>query len=494
MPEATLIHHFLENSAKRFPDKVALVHEKTRATYQQINADANRIATFLLERGISRGDRVIILFENGYEYVISYYGVLKTGAVVVPLSTGLKPPMLNHFLKELEPSAILSSRRFERVLMASDLNQTNVNSIIIHQPQKNWEEYGKKIVSLDEILSQNPDATPIDINADDLACIIYTSGSTGTPKGVMLTHTNIIANTHSICQYLKLTHQDIQMIVLPLFYVMGKSLLNTHFAVGGRVVINNKFAFPAAVLNQMIEEKVTGFSGVPSTFAFLLHRSPLASYKNKLITLRYCSQAGGHMALAHKEALRKVLPDHTDIVIMYGATEASARLTYLDPSRFEDKMASIGKPIPNVTLNVVDENGRMVPQGENGELVAKGANIMKGYWQNPEATGNVLDHLGYHTGDYGYKDEEGFFFTTGRSDDLLKIGGHRVNPREIEDALIESELVVEAAVVGLPDDLLGTKLVALVSPSNGDCTIDKILAKCSKVLPKYKLPSEIKNG
>lgn len=491
MSKVTLIHHFIENSAAKFPDKVALVHENTRATYQQINSDADRIAAYLLKNGISRGDRVIILFENGYKYVISYYGVLKTGAVVVPLSTGLKLPMLNHFLKELNPSAILTSKHFEGTLLESDLNQRNLDHIIINQPQKKWDKIGKNIVSFDEVLSENLVTFKIDINSDDLACIIYTSGSTGTPKGVMLSHTNIIANTNSICQYLKLTHRDIQMIVLPLFYVMGKSLLNTHFAVGGRVVFNNKFAFPASVLNQMVKEKVTGFSGVPSTFAFLLHRSPLLSYKNKLTTLRYCSQAGGHMAITHKKALRKVLPDHTDIVIMYGATEASARLSYLDPSHFEDKMESIGKPIPSVTLNVVNERRLEVPQGEIGELVAKGANIMKGYWQNPEATRNVLDDLGYHTGDYGYKDEEGFFFTSSRKDKLMKVGGHKINPRDVEDALIATETVREASVIGVSDDLLGTKLVALVSPVNGDCSKDSILAKCSKILPKHQLPSMV---
>ena len=225
----------------------------------------------------------------------------------------------------------------------------------------------------------------------------------------MLSHRNIVSNTLAICDYLQLSENDTQMVVLPFYYVMGQSLLNTHFAAGGTVVLNNKFAFTAAVLKQMVAEEVTGFSGVPSTYAYLLHRSPLAGYREKLQSLRYCSQAGGHMARAIKEKLRKVLPDHTQIFIMYGATEAAARLTYLEPDRFEDKIDSIGKPVPGVSIRVVDKQGRDVPVGQTGELMAYGPNIMQGYWKDEAATKTALNNNGYHTGDIGYQDDEGYF-------------------------------------------------------------------------------------
>ncbi|MES0447133.1 MAG: AMP-binding protein, partial [Desulfobacterales bacterium] len=336
--------------------------------------------------------------------------------------------------------------------------------------------------------SLNPDVL---INKAALASIIYTSGSTGIPKGVMLSHRNIVSNVHSICQYLYLTEKDIQMVVLPFFYVMGKSLLNTHIAVGGTVVINNKFAFPASVIKQMADEQVTGFSGVPSTYAYLLHRSPLASYRDSLDSLRYCSQAGGHMSRKLKEELRQVLPKHTKIYIMYGATEASARLTYMEPDRLEAKLDSIGKPISGVTLRVLDEKGKEVPIGQTGELVASGSNIMQGYWKDKKATAKVLDENGYHTGDLGYQDKEGFFYVTGRKDNLLKVGGHRINPQEIEDALMETELVIESAVLGIPDELLGYRLVAIVTPKSEDCSADQILSACSEKLPRFKLPGEV---
>ena len=487
-----LIHYLLENSAARFPDKVALIHEKTRATYRQLNVDADRLASFFLSRSIQKGDRVVILLENSYEYVVAYYGILKAGAVAVPLSTDLKPDGLNPLLTELEPSAIIASSRFERLLQASDLTIKSLHTLIIQLPKLDWEKASQTIFRFEAALtSANQNQKP-EIDSSDLASIIYTSGSTGIPKGVMLTHSNIVANVTSICEYLKLTESDIQMVVLPFFYVMGKSLLNTIITAGGTLVINNKFAFPATVISQMIEEKVTLFSGVPSTYAYLLHRSPLKKTRDQLKHLRMVTQAGGHMARSVKTTLRETLPDHTEICIMYGATEASARLTWLDPDFFDNKIDSIGRAIPGATVKILNEQGIEVPQGTKGEIVASGPNIMQGYWRDPAATAKALDKNGYHTGDLGWKDNEGFIFLEGRKDNLLKVGGHRINPQEVEDALLATQLAVETAVVGISDDLLGKRLAALVVPVNGDISPEEIKETCSTILPKYKLPGEIR--
>jgi acyl-CoA synthetase (AMP-forming)/AMP-acid ligase II len=238
----------------------------------------------------------------------------------------------------------------------------------------------------------------------------------------------------------------------------------------------------------MSEEKVTGFSGVPSTYAFLLHRSPLASYRDQLPHLRYCSQAGGHMSKAIKVALRNVLPEHTKIFVMYGATEASARLTYLDPRFYEAKMDSVGKPVLDTTIQIVDDDGKPVPAGVEGELVASGPGIMRGYWNNPEATAEVLDETGYHTGDLGYIDEDGFIYIKGRKDNQLKVGGNRINTQEIEDLILETGLVVEAFVTGIPDAMLGNKLVAVVVATNKQTDVQEILSACTRTMPKYKIP------
>jgi long-chain acyl-CoA synthetase len=488
-----LIHHFLEQSAEAYPDKVALVHEDIHVTYTEINNKANQLAHWLIDHGVQLGDRVFILLENSLEYVISYYGTLKAGAIVVPLSTDLKPDGLNPLIAEIEPKVIISSSRFERLLKASDPTIIKNSKLIINNPYSILQNTGLEVTEFGDALFRKDISNPgIEIDTDFLSSIIYTSGSTGKPKGVMLSHRNIVFNTHGICQSLQLTNSDIQMVVLPFFYVMGKSLLNTHFAVGGRVVLNNKFAYPASVVTQMAKEKVTGFSGVPATYAYLLHRSPLSDYRNKLDSLRYCSQAGGHMSRTIKENLRKTLPAHTQIYVMYGATEASARLTCLEPERFADKMDSIGKPIPGVTIKILDNYGKPVDLGRKGEIVASGANIMLGYWDDEESSKKALDRKGYHTGDLGYQDDDGYFYVVGRSDNLLKVGGHRINIQEVEDALVATGLIIEATVLGIPDPLLGRRLIALACPTNEDCGEKQILSQCASRLPKYKMPSEVR--
>lgn len=495
-PSVTLVHHFLERSARLYPDKAAIVHGKTRVTYSEINIRADNLARHLLSMGVQKGDRIALLMENCVEYVISYYGIMKAGAVAAPLNSDLKPEGLRYAIDDLEARILISSSRFSKLITGSDSDIFGLTHLILkssHQPPAASRQ--PPVLSFDLVVSSPRSAlrTPHSaLLSSDLASIIYTSGSTGGPKGVMLTHRNIVDNTFSICQYLDLTEKDIQMCVLPFFYVMGKSLLNTHFAVGGTVVVNNQFAFPATVLKEMIAEKVTGFSGVPSTFAYLLHRSPLAASCDKLSSLRYVTQAGGHMSRAIKEQLRRVLPSHAEIIIMYGATEAAARLSYLEPSRFADKMESIGKAIPGVELIVMNGRDKEAAIGEVGELMARGSNIMPGYLNKPEATDKALANGWYHTGDQAYKDEEGFFFVVGRQDDLLKVGGHRLSPQEIEDALMESGLFVEVVVLGVPDEFLGNKLVILAVPSSNSCTSNEVMSFCAGRLPKYKVPSEVR--
>jgi len=484
-----LIHHFLEGSARALPDKCAMVHGDMRLSYSELNRDANRIARHLIESGLSPGERVVLLLENCREYLSGYYGCLKAGGVAVPLNPDLKPESLAWLLADTTPWAVISSSKCERTLREVDFPSLSISDLLIARPRLQL-DFAQDMAEI----TGNGDPSNPDIPMDDtsLASIIFTSGSTGRPKGVMLSHRNIVANTRSIVSYLELTSADIQMVVLPFFYVMGKSLLNTHVAVGGTVVINNQFAYPASVIQQMIDEGVTGFSGVPSTYAYLLHRSPLRDSRERLTSLRYCSQAGGHMDRHTKEELLRVLPEHTKLYVMYGATEAAARLTYVEPHRLPEKIDSIGIPIPEVVMKVLDINGEELPREEIGELVANGLNIMTGYWNDSESTSKALSRHGYHTGDMGYRDEEGYYYVIGRRDNQLKVGGHRINPQEIEDALMATELVIECSVLGLPDTLSGHRLVAVAVPTGEGINAQDILCKCSDLLTRNKIPSEIR--
>jgi acyl-CoA synthetase (AMP-forming)/AMP-acid ligase II len=488
--EATLIHQFLEWSAARNPHQVAVVHQDKTITYRELNQRATKFAYWLIDAGIAVGDRVPFIMENGIDYVTVYYGILKAGAVAVPLSTDLKPTTLKPLLEELAPSAVVATSRFERLLKATDYPWP---VLVIGNPKLAWQNTSARITALEDIVypSADIDGPDLDVESDHLASIIYTSGSTGKPKGVMLSHRNIVDNANAICDYLDLTANDVQMVVLPFFYVMGKSLLNTHVAVGGRLVINNKFAYPATVVQEMVTAEVTGFSGVPSTYAYLLHRSPLAKYRDRLTTLRYCSQAGGHMSAHIKQELLRILPSHTKLFIMYGATEAAARLTYLPPEYLQAKIESIGIAIPGVTMKVLDKQGNPLPPGQVGEIVGAGSNIMAGYWKNPEETAKALDEHGYHTGDVGYYDEDGFLFLEGRKDNIVKVGGHRISLQEIEDAMMATDLLVETAVLGLADELLGNKLSAIaVAKEDGDQR-QALMQQVADRLPKYKHPQEL---
>ena len=489
----SLVHNFLETSARLWPDKTSFVQDEERVSYGQLNAMANRAAACLRQNGIVAGDRVVMLLENSIEYVVSYYAVLKAGGVVIPLNSEIREDGLAAILGELQPRAVIACSKSEQLLRDVDPDRLKISLMVMSRPSHQWHSCRCSLIAWEDIMQQgdvpNPD---IAIDGASLASIVYTSGSTGKPKGVMLSHGNIVSNTYSIVQYLELTEKDIQMVVLPFFYVMGKSLLNTHIAVGGTVVVNNSFAYPASVIRQMTVEQVTGFSGVPSTYAYLLHRSPLPAFRNRLDYLRYCTQAGGHMSRQIKEKLLQVLPSHTKLYIMYGATEAAARLTYVEPERLTSKFDSIGKAIPGVTVRVLDENGDEVPSGELGELVASGPNIMQGYWRDAPGTARVLDQYGYHTGDMGYRDADGYLYVIGRKDDLLKVGGHRIDPQEIEDAMMATGMLLEVAVVGVEDELLGKRLVAVAVPLSGQPSKSNLLALCHARLPRHKLPGEIR--
>jgi long-chain acyl-CoA synthetase len=492
---SALVHGFLETSARRFPAKTAVVHENTRLSYGDLNGWANRLAHSLTGAGVRPGSRVILLSENNPAYVAAYYGILKAGAVVASLNTDIKPEALAGLAKELEPQAILVSAKLQQTVRASEGSRPRGIPVLVLGPASSGPRSGTTgpFSPLPEGFASEPSrASRPPIDPSSCAAIIYTSGSAGKPKGVMLSHANIVANTRSIVEYLELTSSDVQMVVLPFFYVMGKSLLNTHVAVGGTVVLNNKFPYTAAVLKQMAEERATGFSGVPSTYAHLLFKSPLAAYRDKLPALRYCSQAGGHMPARIKRELLKVLPGHTRLIIMYGATEASARLSFVPPDRLEAKIDSIGVPIPGVAMSVLSPAGLELAPGEKGEIVARGPNIMMGYFRDDAATRKVMDANGYHTGDLGYRDEDGFFFVTGRKDEQLKVGGHRIDPQEIEDAIVASGLAAEGLVFGIPDALLGHRLAGLVVPVPGAVNaVEEILRFCALKLPRAKVPGSL---
>jgi acyl-CoA synthetase (AMP-forming)/AMP-acid ligase II len=277
------------------------------------------------------------------------------------------------------------------------------------------------------------------------------------------------------------------MVVLPFYYVYGKTLLNTHVLAGGSVVIDNRFTYPNVVLDTMKQQEATGFAGVPSTFMLLLNKSKLRDV-TPFPALRYVTQAGGHMAVPVQEQVVEAFAP-AGLVIMYGATELAPRLTWLPPEQWERKKGSIGISIPNTEAFVADDAGNRLPPGQTGEIVGRGSNVMMGYWKDPEGTAKVLRHGLYYTGDLGSMDEEGFLFVVGRSKDMLKIGGNRASAKEIEDAILEVPHVHEVAVIGVEDPVLGEAPKACVVLKKDERLADEELRRMlSKRLPPYKIP------
>ncbi len=462
MPHTKFVRSFLEESAQRFPDKPAFFAEGKWYTYSYIEQKANQLARLFKELDVRRGDRIAFYVENSVEYVITYYAILKVGAITVALNTELTADNVDYILQDCDVRYLLIGPKFIKRLGVLGEKPYLQQFLIWNTGKTKVAATNAKTILLPQAFESFPTSFQntriIDL---DVASIVYTSGSTGKPRGATLTHLNIVTNTRSIVDYLHLTAEDRIMVILPFYYIYGKSLLNTHFFVGGSVVVDNRFLFPNVVLKTMQEQKVTGFSGVPSTFTILLNRSNIRS--QKFPTLRYVTQAGGAMAPAiQKEVARVFAP--AKLYIMYGATEASARLSYLDPEFLPKKWGSIGKAIPNVELFIADAHGNPLPQGQEGEIVARGANIMQGYWNHPEETRKVLKHGLYYTGDIGVMDEDGFLFVVGRSKDMIKIGGNRASGKEIEDAIYEHPEVADVAVIGVPDDTLGEVPKAFVVP------------------------------
>ncbi|MES9981567.1 MAG: AMP-binding protein, partial [Candidatus Thiodiazotropha sp. 6PLUC5] len=339
------------------------------------------------------------------------------------------------------------------------------------------------------VLQQQASLPSLDLEPSDLASIIYTSGTTGSPKGVTLSHGNLSANIESIQKYLQLTNRDSILNVLPFYYSYGNSVLHTHLSVGGSLILENNLVYPHRVVERIANEAVTGFSGVPSTFALLLGRVNLDDFD--LSKLRYLTQAGGAMAPALTDKLLAALPK-TQIFIMYGQTEASARLTYLPPEKICDKRGSIGIAIPDTTIEVRDKQGKVTKPGETGEICAHGDNIMQGYWRDTEKSTQVLKEGWLYTGDLAHTDSDGYLFIDGRSSDMIKSGANRISPKEIEEVIQELDSVMEVAVVGVPDEMLGEIIKAFVVPKDINDTDKKVIQRhCRQNLAIYKIPKSI---
>ena len=483
-----LIQDFLIRASLENPAAEALVTGDCRATYARLADASFAFAGSLLTGGLKPGDRVAVMTDVPFDYIVSYFGTLLAGGVFVGLNTQTSTRTVRQLLSDCGASVALTHRKFLKYFDGIADHVQTLEYVAISGGGCIARVFCKDFAELLAVPAVNTGLLPR-VQPEELAQIIYTSGTTGNPKGVMLSHTNLVANTLATVRYLNLTNNDRAMVVLPFFYSYGNSVLLTHMAVGGKLVVNQSLMYPNVIVEQMRDEEVTGLPGVPSTFALLLQRTSIS--ESPMHHIRYITQAGGAMSPALARELMAALPG-VAIYIMYGQTEAAPRLSYLEPADLLRKPGSIGKAIPGVTLEVLSPEGIAVQPGEIGELVAQGANVMIGYWRQPETTAEVLRDGRLWTGDLVTVDEEGYLYIVGRQSDMIKSGAHRIAPKEIENVLLEHDAVFEAAVFGVEDAILGESIKAfVVLKETAACQERDLLRHCHGILPLYKVPQTI---
>lgn len=496
-PNLMLVQDFLEASAARLPNKTALVHGGQRLTYAELDTSANRLANALRQRGVQRGDRVAICLRNSVEAVLGIFAVLKAGGTFLMLNPTTKAEKLAYILNNCQATALLlEGGAAQQGLGARLLEGTPSLKFLIFCGEKaaSFSDPKGRMLVWEELLNESPGTRPPRVGIDlDLACLIYTSGSTGDPKGVMSDHSNVVFAAQSITGYLRNTEADIVINALPLAFDYGLYQLLMVFLFGGTLVLENSFAYPAAVLQAIQRERVTGFPGVPTLFALLLGMD-LSPFD--LSSLRYLTNTAAALPPSHIQELRRKFHWAT-LYSMYGLTETK-RTLYLPPEELDRRPESVGLAIPGTECWLEDGAGRRCAAGEVGELVVRGRHVMRGYWQAPEATarryrpGPLPGERVCYTGDLFRQDAEGFFYFVGRSDDIIKSRGEKVAPKEVESVLYKLPGVREAAVVGVADPVLGQAIKAFLVLADGrTLTPGQVLAHCRAHLEDYMVPQQV---
>ena len=488
-----LLHQVFENTASRMPDKVALVAGARRYTYGELDGLAARLATSLQRLGVKRGDRVAIFADNGVEVVASVFGALKAGAVFMPVNPLTKSDKLAYLLNDSRAACLVTTQALRSFWEPAIALVHSVNACIVAGLPA--EDGGGVLMSYDAaIAGASRILMPTSTIDQDLASIIYTSGSTGEPKGVMLTHLNMVSAARSVNGYLEMTGDDIIMCALPLAFDYGLYQILMGFMVGATIVLERSFSFPVKVLETMANEGVTVFPGVPTMFSMIMALNNLSQFD--LRRLRMITNTAAALSERHIQELRALFPQAI-LFSMYGLTECK-RVTYLPPDQLDNRPTSVGRGMPNEEVWLVDEQGKRLPNGSTGELVIRGSNVMRGYWEKPEHTARRLKpgpdprEMVLYSGDVFRTDEDGYLYFVARKDDIIKSRGEKVSPKEVENVLYGLDGVQDAAVVGVPDEILGQAIKAFVVLRAGCKYSEKdVLRHCQGRLENFMVPKHV---
>ncbi|HEV7249627.1 MAG TPA: class I adenylate-forming enzyme family protein [Shinella sp.] len=471
------IERYLQDSASRDGARTAIVSGDVRLSYDQFLDRAARLATTLRSHGVGRGDRVLILLDNGWQAAVAVFATWIAGAVICPVNPATRSARLSQIVRDCTPAmAIVEGRLEKRVEDVVSLPRLVIGD---------GGSFDAGLGSLPLVSEPLPDT--------DLAALIYTSGSTGEPKGVMLAHDNIDAAARSITTYLENRAADTILVVLPMSFGYGLNQLVTAMLTGATLVIEKSFAFPQAIFERIREEGVTGFPLVPAMAAMMMQARDLDPAL--FASLRYVTSAAAPLPLAHLDGLRARLP-HVRFYCMYGQTECT-RATFLPPDEIDARRGSVGIAIPGTRAEVVDEAGAPVPPGTVGELVVGGPHVMRGYWRNAAATRRALrpdpktGALRLHTGDLFTADADGYLTFVARTDDIIKSRGEKVAPQAVEEVLCRMPGIAEALVVGVPHEVLGQAVKAIIVASDPALTERDILRFCAQNLEDHMVPKSV---
>jgi long-chain acyl-CoA synthetase len=466
----------LTETAGKHGDKVAFKLDDVELSYAALDAASARAAGLLRSRGVEPGDRVGLMMPNVPYFPVLYFGILRAGAVVVPMNVLLKEREVAYYLDDSGAKLLLAWHMFDE---AAEAGAAKARSECILVTPGEFEQV---------LAEQQPVEEPVERDEQDTAVILYTSGTTGQPKGAELTHANLRRNCSVTAALGEFTADDVLLGALPLFHSFGQTCtMNGAIAIGATVTMIPRFD-PEKALEIIERDAVTIFQGVPTMYNAMLHANRADS--TDVSTLRLCMSGGAAIPVE----LIRAFEEKFDCMILegYGLSETSPVASFNHPDR-ERKPGSIGTAIEGVDMKVVDDDGNDLPQGEVGEIVIRGHNVMKGYWSRPDATADSIDSDGwFRSGDMAKVDEDGYFFIVDRKKDLIIRGGYNVYPREVEEILYEHPAVQEAAVVGIPDDSLGEEVAAAVVLKQGESAdASEIKAYVRDQVAAYKYPRKV---
>lgn len=489
-----LLQHWFERHVRERGEHVALICDGQRYSYAQLDAQAQALAVTLQGAGLQRGDRVAIYLENCVEAVVSIFATLKAGGVFMPVNPQVKADKLSYLLNDSEAHVLIAHGTFATTLDVALQTASALRTLIVVQPTAG-RIAGHQVMSFaDAVLAKSGELRQSPTIDQDLASIIYTSGSTGDAKGVMVTHLNMVTAATSISTYLGLRSDDLILNVLPIAFDYGLYQILMATRVGATLVLQRSLAFPVKVLETLARERVTVLPGVPTVFSMLLNLSSFKSHD--LSALRLVTNTAAALSEAQIREIRVSFPTAT-LFSMYGLTECK-RVTYLPPEQLDIRPMSVGRGMPNEEVWLIDEDGKRLPNGSTGELVVRGSHVMRGYWRKPRQTAERLKpgewpgEMYLHTGDIFRTDEEGYLYFVARKDDIIKSRGEKVSPREVENVLYKLDGVLEAAVIGVADEVLGEAVKAFIVLKEGYAWTERdVIKHCLAHLESFMAPKQV---